>query len=67
MPVALTLEELKERLVQRYDTLELLELLGITSEELVEAFEDRIADRNEYGWFQEIEDEIAQFSGEQEE
>jgi hypothetical protein len=67
MPVALTLEELKERLVQRYDTLELLELLGITVEELVEAFEDRIADRNEYGWFQEIEDEIAQFSGEQEE
>lgn len=40
--MTLTLEELKSRLAQQFDEVTLLELLGVTSEELVEAFEDRI-------------------------
>ena len=37
----LTLEELKERL-SRFDEVTLLEMLGVDSEELVEAFSDLI-------------------------
>lgn len=40
---SLTLQELKERL-KRLDELSLLELLDVTSEELVEMFVDRIED-----------------------
>ena len=39
----LTLQELKERL-KRLDELSLLELLDVTSEEIVEYFTDRIED-----------------------
>jgi len=38
----LTLNELKERLAQEYDEVTLIDILGVTSEEIVEAFEDRI-------------------------
>lgn len=38
----LTLEELKERLIERVDEVTLLELLNVTSEDLVEAFSDEI-------------------------
>ena len=41
----LTLEEMKERLQQEYDEITILEVLEISSEDLVEMFEDRIADR----------------------
>ena len=40
---SLTLQELKERL-KRLDELSLLELLDVTSEEIVEMFVDRIDD-----------------------
>ena len=40
---SLTLQELKERL-KRLDELSLLEVLDVTSEEIVEYFEDRIED-----------------------
>jgi hypothetical protein len=39
----LTLEELKERL-SNFDEITLLEILDIHSDELIEAFEDRIED-----------------------
>ena len=39
--ITLTLPELKERL-KRLDEISLLELLGLTSEDLVESFEDII-------------------------
>ena len=42
----LTLEELKERLV-RLDEITLMELLDIHSDELVEAFEDKIEENQE--------------------
>jgi len=49
----LTLEELKEKLAERVDEVTLLELLGITSYDLVERFEDVIEDK-----FEKLEKEI---------
>ena len=46
--MALLLPELKDRLAQRFDVVTLLELLDVTSEELLEAFQDRVSDRMEY-------------------
>lgn len=43
----LTLEELKTRLATKFDPNDLLELLNITSEELVEAFADRIEEKQD--------------------
>lgn len=40
--MALTLEELKFKLGEQHDPEALLELLDISAEDLVEAFEDRI-------------------------
>lgn len=37
-----TLEELKEYIVEHYDPDEFVDILGISTEELVEAFEDLI-------------------------
>jgi len=45
MYVAVTLTELKQKLANYYDEISLLELLNITSEELVERFYDKIEDR----------------------
>jgi hypothetical protein len=50
----LTLEEIKERL-KRLDEITLMEVLGITSEDLVERFDDIIEDKAD--WYeQELED-----------
>ena len=49
----LTLDELKERLCAEYDEVSLIEILGVTSEELVEAFEDKIKAR-----YEELEKEV---------
>jgi hypothetical protein len=38
----LTLEELKDRLAHRFDEVTLMERLDISSEELVQAFSDKI-------------------------
>lgn len=39
--------EFRDRLVERYDPVTLVEVLGITSEELWDAFRDRILDNEE--------------------
>lgn len=44
--MALTLEEVKEKL-HRFDEVIILELLDISSEDLVERFEDKVIDRLE--------------------
>lgn len=36
------LESFRQRLLDRYDVLELVELLGITAEELLDAFQDKV-------------------------
>ena len=43
--MALLLHELRARLAQEFDPDTILELLNITSEELVEAFSDRIEEQ----------------------
>ena len=45
--MALTHEELKEKL-KRLPELDLLEILDLSSEDIVERFEDVIADRRDY-------------------
>jgi hypothetical protein len=49
----LTLEELKEKLAEQMDEITLLDILGITSYDLVERFEDIIEDK-----FEKLEREI---------
>ena len=49
----LTLEELKERLVAEYDVDTLIEILGVSPEEIVEAFEDKIKAK-----YEELEEEV---------
>ena len=45
--MSLTLEEIKERLLRFYDPDDLLEALQITSEELLDRFEDKLINRLE--------------------
>lgn len=51
----LTLEEVKEKLKQLDETI-LLELLNISSEQLVDRFEDLIEDREDY-FVKDLEEE----------
>ena len=44
----LTLEELKEKLAEQLDEITLLDILGITSYDLVERFEDIIEDKFDF-------------------
>lgn len=41
----MTLTELKEKIAEQYDEITILELLEITSYDLVEAFSDKIDDK----------------------
>jgi hypothetical protein len=43
--MSLTLEEIKERLLKTFDPDDLLEALQITSEEILERFEDKLINR----------------------
>ena len=43
----LPLTELQELLVERYDEISILEILDITSEELIDRFIDKIEDKQE--------------------
>lgn len=44
----LPLNELKEKLLDQFDELELLEHLRVSTQDIVEAFEDRIAERYDF-------------------
>jgi len=46
--MSLTMEEIKERLLRTYDPEDFLEALEITSEELLDRFEDKLINRLEY-------------------
>jgi|LULH01.1.fsa_nt_gb hypothetical protein len=52
----LTMEEIKERLLQRYDPDDLVESLDLSSEEILDRFEDKLINKLEY-FEQELEDE----------
>ncbi|MDC3289280.1 hypothetical protein OAV17_03480 [Gammaproteobacteria bacterium] len=43
--MSLTLEEIKDRLLKTYDPDDLLEALKITSEQLLDRFEDKLINR----------------------
>jgi hypothetical protein len=43
--MSLTLEEIKERLLKTYDPEDFLEALEITSEQLLDRFEDKLINR----------------------
>ena len=62
--MSLTLEEIKERLLRFYDPDDLLEALQISSEELLDRFEDKLLLRLDK--FQEdLEEEEAEYAEEQ--
>lgn len=52
--MSLTLEEVKERLLRLYDPDDLLESLQISSEEILERFEDKLIRRLEF-FYEELE------------
>ena len=54
--MSLTLEEVKERLLKTFDPDDLLEALQITSEQLLERFEDKLINRLDV-FEQELEEE----------
>ena len=54
--MSLTLEEVKERLLKTFDPDDLLEALQITSEQLLERFEDKLINRLDVSE-QELEEE----------
>lgn len=41
----LTLTELKEKIIEQVDEVDIIDLLGLTTEDIVNAFEDRIEDK----------------------
>ena len=43
--MSLTLEELKEKIIETLDEVSILEILDIKAEELVERFEDKVEER----------------------
>ena len=54
--MSLTLEEVKERLLKTFDPDDLLEALQITSEEMLDRFEDKLINRLDV-FEQELEEE----------
>lgn len=40
-------EEFRQRLLDKYEAVELVELLGITAEELLDAFEEKVLELHE--------------------
>jgi hypothetical protein len=57
--MSLTLEEIKERLLRLYDPDDLLEALQISSEELLDRFEDKFIRRLDE-FQEELEEEYAE-------
>jgi hypothetical protein len=51
--MSLTLEELKEKLMENYDPDDLLEFLELSSEEILDRFEDKVIRR-----FEQLEQEF---------
>lgn len=56
MPKNLSLQELRERVGDRYDPDYLVDVLGITSDDLLEAFPMKLLEKYRDGEFSEVED-----------
>jgi hypothetical protein len=57
--MSLTLEEIKEKLLRFYDPDDLLEALQISSEEILDRFEDKLLRKLEY-FYEELEEEYVE-------
>ncbi len=55
--MSLTLDEIKERILQYYDPDDLLEALQISAEEILDRFEDKLL-RKLDGFQEELEEEL---------
>ena len=55
--MSLTLDEIKERILQYYDPDDLLEALQISSEEILDRFEDKLMKRLDE-FHEELEEEV---------
>ncbi len=55
--MSLTLEEIKEKLLRFYDPDDLLEALQISSEEILDRFEDKLIKRLD-SFYEELEEEV---------
>jgi hypothetical protein len=55
--MSLTLDEIKERLLQHYDPDDLLEALQISSEEILDRFEDKLLRKLDQ-FTEELEEEV---------
>jgi len=55
--MSLTLDEIKERLLQHYDPDDLIEALQISSEEILDRFEDKLLRKAEE-FHEELEEEV---------
>jgi len=58
--MSLTLEEVKERLLKTLDPDDLLEALQITSEQILDRFEDKLINRLDV-FEQELEEEVNEY------
>jgi len=54
--MAVTLPELKQKLIEMYDEVSLLEILQISAEDIVERFDDRIEEKYD-DLIEELEEE----------
>jgi hypothetical protein len=50
----LTITEIKEKLVEQVSEVDLIDMLGLTTEDIVEAFHSKIEDKYEY-FLEELE------------
>ena len=64
--MSLTMEEIKERVLNTYDSDDLLEALEITSEELLDRFEDKLINRLEQ-FEEELQDDTSPDTDEEDE
>jgi hypothetical protein len=62
--MSLTLEEIKEKLLRFYDPDDLLEALQISSEEILDRFEDKLIKRLD-SFYEELEEEEEEYAEEQ--
>jgi hypothetical protein len=58
--MSLTLEEVKERLLKTFDPDDLLEALQITSEQILDRFEDKLINRLDV-FEEELEEEVNEY------
>ena len=59
--MSLTLEEIKEKLLRLYDPDDLLEALQISSEEILDRFEDKLIKKIE-AFHEELEEEEGEYA-----